>query len=246
MRKPVLLIPFSLTLALSLAACTTSAPVAAGGDPAVQKYADGCRTRSRPALQRTSWYPAPAARQVRVRAVPGEPLFRFVLRDFPRCRGSVLSSSGPDAWFLPGHHQHRRLALPHSAFPHRPQGVRGRHRRRGSLSRPPGRKNGRRKRRGGDGQVRVTAEEAKYTKGGKPSLMAKQFGELTMAYMDGDTVPFLWRYANRFVLFDHIFQSMVGPSTPGKPGNHRRAERPDPGSSPSRAEVHGQRKPGKG
>ena len=61
----------------------------------------------------------------------------------------------------------------------------------------------------------ASTEEAKYAKGGKPSLMAKQFGELTMAYMDGDTVPFLWRYANRFVLFDHIFQSMVGPSTPG-------------------------------
>ena len=59
------------------------------------------------------------------------------------------------------------------------------------------------------------AEEMKYSKGGRPSLMAKQFGELTMAYMDGDTVPFLWRYANRFVLFDHIFQAMVGPSTPG-------------------------------
>jgi len=59
------------------------------------------------------------------------------------------------------------------------------------------------------------AEEAKYAKDGKPSLMAKQFGELTMANMDGDTVPFLWRYANRFALFDHIFQSMVGPSTPG-------------------------------
>ena len=61
----------------------------------------------------------------------------------------------------------------------------------------------------------AAAEEAKYSKGGKPSLMAKQFGELAMAYMDGDTVPFLWRYANRFVLFDHVFQSMVGPSTPG-------------------------------
>ena len=61
----------------------------------------------------------------------------------------------------------------------------------------------------------ASVEEAKYTKGDRPSLMAKQFGELTMAYMDGDTIPFLWRYANRFVLFDHIFQSMVGPSTPG-------------------------------
>ena len=58
-------------------------------------------------------------------------------------------------------------------------------------------------------------EEAKYTHGGKPSLMAKQFGELTMAYEDGDTIPFLWYYAHRFVLFDHIFQTMVGPSTPG-------------------------------
>jgi phospholipase C len=61
----------------------------------------------------------------------------------------------------------------------------------------------------------ASTEEAKYSKGDKPSLMAKQFGELAMACMDGDTVPFLWRYANRFVLFDHIFQSMVGPSTPG-------------------------------
>ncbi|HTP59387.1 MAG TPA: alkaline phosphatase family protein, partial [Spirochaetia bacterium] len=61
----------------------------------------------------------------------------------------------------------------------------------------------------------AAVEEAKYAKGAAPSLMAKQFGELTMAYMDGDTVPFLWRYANRFVLFDRIFQSMVGPSTPG-------------------------------
>jgi len=60
------------------------------------------------------------------------------------------------------------------------------------------------------------AEETRWTKAGaNPSLMARQMGELAMAYMDGDTVPFLWRYANRFVLFDHIFQSMVGPSTPG-------------------------------
>jgi phospholipase C len=58
-------------------------------------------------------------------------------------------------------------------------------------------------------------EEIKYDKGRKPSLQAKQFGELTMAYVDGDTIPFLWFYAQRFVLFDHIFQTMVGPSTPG-------------------------------
>jgi len=50
---------------------------------------------------------------------------------------------------------------------------------------------------------------------GNPSLAAKQMGELAMAYEDCDTIPFLWRYADRFVLFDHIFQEMTGPSTLG-------------------------------
>jgi len=58
-------------------------------------------------------------------------------------------------------------------------------------------------------------EELKYSPEGPPSLKAKQFGELAMAHEDCDTVPILWRYANRFVLFDHIFQQMTGPSTPG-------------------------------
>ena len=58
-------------------------------------------------------------------------------------------------------------------------------------------------------------EERKYSPTGAPSLMAKQFGELTMAYEDCDTIPLLWRYADRFVLFDHIFEDMTGPSTPG-------------------------------
>lgn len=59
------------------------------------------------------------------------------------------------------------------------------------------------------------AEERKGNTSGKPSLKAKQMGELTMAYEDCNTVPFLWRYADRFVLFDHIFQEMTGPSTLG-------------------------------
>ncbi len=46
------------------------------------------------------------------------------------------------------------------------------------------------------------------------SLKSKQFGELAMAYVDCDTVPFLWNYANRFTLFDNIFQTTIGPSTP--------------------------------
>ena len=58
-------------------------------------------------------------------------------------------------------------------------------------------------------------EERKYMKKGKPSLVAKQMGELAMAYEDCNTVPLLWRYASRFVLFDHVFQEMTGPSTLG-------------------------------
>ena len=54
-----------------------------------------------------------------------------------------------------------------------------------------------------------------YSKAANPSLVAKQMGELTMAYEDCDTVPLLWRYASRFVLFDHVFQEMTGPSTLG-------------------------------
>ncbi len=62
-------------------------------------------------------------------------------------------------------------------------------------------------------------EELKYwtpsTTTPTPSLQAKQMGELAMAYEDCDTVPLLWGYADKFVLFDHIFQTMTGPSTPG-------------------------------
>ena len=59
------------------------------------------------------------------------------------------------------------------------------------------------------------SEEGKHVKSGNPSLAAKQMGELAMAYEDCDTIPFLWRYADRFVLFDHVFQEMTGPSTLG-------------------------------
>jgi phospholipase C len=59
-------------------------------------------------------------------------------------------------------------------------------------------------------------EEHKYIKPGQklPSLMAKQFGELDMAYEDCDTIPFMWDYASRFILFDNFFQHTIGPSTP--------------------------------
>ncbi len=59
-------------------------------------------------------------------------------------------------------------------------------------------------------------EERKYVPAGvpAPSLKAKQMGELAMAYVDCDTIPFLWNYASRFTLFDNIFQTTIGPSTP--------------------------------
>ncbi|GLR67997.1 acid phosphatase [Acidocella aquatica] len=59
-------------------------------------------------------------------------------------------------------------------------------------------------------------EEKKYIAPGQslPSLMAKQYGELTMAYEDCNTIPYMWNFASRFVLFDNIFQHTIGPSTP--------------------------------
>ena len=50
--------------------------------------------------------------------------------------------------------------------------------------------------------------------GFSPNL-ARQIGLLTMAHEDCSTVPFLWMYAHRFTIYDHIFQAMYGPSTPG-------------------------------
>jgi phospholipase C len=47
-----------------------------------------------------------------------------------------------------------------------------------------------------------------------PSLERKQFGELVMSHIDCDAAPFLWRYADRFTLFDHFFDTVIGPSTP--------------------------------
>jgi phospholipase C len=61
----------------------------------------------------------------------------------------------------------------------------------------------------------AVTEELKYSPTGNPSLKAKQMGELAMAHEDCDTIPLIWGYAQKFVLFDHIFETMTGPSTPG-------------------------------
>jgi len=62
----------------------------------------------------------------------------------------------------------------------------------------------------------ATNEENKYFSNGiTPTVRGKQFGELSMAYVDCNTIPMLWNYAHNFTLFDNIFQQMTGPSTPG-------------------------------
>jgi phospholipase C len=43
----------------------------------------------------------------------------------------------------------------------------------------------------------------------------RDVGLLTMAHYDCDTIPYLWKYAHTFALYDHFFQGMTGPSTPG-------------------------------
>ncbi|HEV7180187.1 MAG TPA: alkaline phosphatase family protein [Candidatus Baltobacteraceae bacterium] len=61
----------------------------------------------------------------------------------------------------------------------------------------------------------VAVEEQTALARGKTAHDAQRLGALTMAYEDCDTVPFLWKYASTFSLFDHFFQGMYGPSTPG-------------------------------
>ena len=71
-----------------------------------------------------------------------------------------------------------------------------------------------------------------------PSLEREQFGELVMAHVDCDTVPFLWNYADRFTLFDNFFDTVIGPSTPnaiamiaGQSGETQWVKHPDLGAN---------------
>jgi phospholipase C len=61
----------------------------------------------------------------------------------------------------------------------------------------------------------VAEEEQIALKKGASRSYSRQMGLVTMAYEDCDTIPFLWLYAHRFALYDHIFEGMYGPSTPG-------------------------------
>ena len=71
-----------------------------------------------------------------------------------------------------------------------------------------------------------------------PSLALKQKGELAVAHIDCDTIPFLWQYADRFTLFDNFYQTVIGPSTPnaiamiaGQSGETQWASHPSDGSN---------------
>jgi phospholipase C len=53
------------------------------------------------------------------------------------------------------------------------------------------------------------------SKGGPANVaMGTQFARLVMSYIDCDTIPFFWQYANRFALFDNIFATEDTPSAP--------------------------------
>jgi phospholipase C len=60
----------------------------------------------------------------------------------------------------------------------------------------------------------VAAQEAASKKKFGNDASARAVGLLTMAYYDCNTIPFLWKYAKTFTLFDHIFAAMNAPSTP--------------------------------
>jgi len=59
-------------------------------------------------------------------------------------------------------------------------------------------------------------EWQRYARSGsaRGEAMGKQFARLVMAHIDCDTIPFFWRYASRFTIFDNIFATEDTPSTP--------------------------------
>jgi phospholipase C len=65
-----------------------------------------------------------------------------------------------------------------------------------------------------NGQIVTISGGVPVDKAPKPSLAAKQFGELVMSHIDCDTAPVMWQYADRFALFDNFHQGVIGPSTP--------------------------------
>ena len=93
-----------------------------------------------------------------------------------------------------------------------------------------------------NGQIVLLSTGA--TPSANPTLVQKQRGELVMSHIDCDTVPFLWQFADRFVLFDNFYQSIIGPSTPnaiamiaGQSGQTQWALHPSQGSNNTASSV---------
>ena len=70
------------------------------------------------------------------------------------------------------------------------------------------------------------------------TLPAVQKAKDDIDHLDCDTIPFMWSWANHFVLFDNFHQTIVGPSTPnaiaiiaGQSGETQWALHPDEGAT---------------
>lgn len=68
---------------------------------------------------------------------------------------------------------------------------------------------------GGRNDRYIAIQERDSAKDGYDTADARGLGLLTMAHYDCNTIPFLWKYAHSFALYDRFFQGMTGPSTPG-------------------------------
>jgi phospholipase C len=64
------------------------------------------------------------------------------------------------------------------------------------------------------GTTATIVNSSNVTPTSNPTLQTKQKGEVVISHVDCDTIPFLWQYADRFVLFDNFHQTETGPSTP--------------------------------
>ncbi|MBC5806486.1 MAG: phosphoesterase [Candidatus Eremiobacter antarcticus] len=68
---------------------------------------------------------------------------------------------------------------------------------------------------GGKADQYVAVQEQDSAKDGYDAADSQRIALLTMSHYDCDTLPFLWKYARGFALYDRFFQGMTGPSTPG-------------------------------
>ncbi|HKI15490.1 MAG TPA: alkaline phosphatase family protein, partial [Roseiarcus sp.] len=91
-------------------------------------------------------------------------------------------------------------------------------------------------------------EWRRYARAGSAAgeAMGKQFARLVMAHIDCDTIPFFWRYASRFTIFDNIFATEDTPSTPnaiamiaGQSGETQWVKHPSATSEPTEHDPAG-------